>query len=39
MHDSKFVCKIGKKNYFDIDKKLIHKMFIKDKMLTILINI
>lgn len=39
MHDSKFVYKIGKKKYFDIDKKLIHKMFIKDKMLTILINI
>lgn len=31
--------KLVKKNYFDIDKKLIHKMFIKDKMLTILINI
>lgn len=31
--------KLVKNNYFDIDKKLIHKMFIKDKMLTILINI
>lgn len=39
MYDSKFVYKIGKKKYFDIDKKLIYKMFIKDKMLIILINI
>lgn len=31
--------KLVKKNYFDIDKKLIYKMFIKDKMLIILINI